>query len=74
MLDVLIKGGLLVDGTGDAARRADVGIRDGRIVAIGEIDGRFPLPASVCNGSANRSPNLDLKYSIFWNNIVLLEF
>ena len=39
MLDVLIKGGLLVDGTGDAARRADVGIRDGRIVANGEIDG-----------------------------------
>ena len=38
MPDVLIKGRLLVDGTGDAARRTDVGIRDGRIVAIGEID------------------------------------
>ena len=37
-------------------------------------DDRFSLPASVCNGSANRSPNLDLKCSIFWNNIVLLEF
>lgn len=74
MLDVLIKGGLLVDGTGDAARRADVGIRDGRIVDIVLNDDRFSLPASVCNGSANRSPNLDLKCSIFWNNIVLLEF
>jgi N-acyl-D-aspartate/D-glutamate deacylase len=38
MLDTLIRGGLLVDGTGTAARRADVGIRDGRVVAVGTID------------------------------------
>ena len=38
MLDVLIQGGSLVDGTGAAARAADVGIHEGRIVAIGEID------------------------------------
>jgi N-acyl-D-aspartate/D-glutamate deacylase len=38
MLDMLIKGGLLVDGTGGPARQADVGIRDGRVVAIGKID------------------------------------
>ena len=37
MLDQLIKGGSLVDGTGSDARLADVGIRDGRIVAVGEI-------------------------------------
>ena len=38
MLDVLISGGRVVDGTGAPARSADVGLRDGRIAAIGTID------------------------------------
>jgi len=37
MFDVVIRGGRVVDGTGKPARNADVGIRDGRIAAIGTI-------------------------------------
>jgi N-acyl-D-aspartate/D-glutamate deacylase len=37
MLDYVVRGGRLVDGTGAPSRRADVGIRDGRIAAIGRV-------------------------------------
>jgi N-acyl-D-aspartate/D-glutamate deacylase len=57
MHDLVITGGTLVDGTGDAPREADVAIADGRIAAVGrdvgagreEIDarGKLVLPGIV---------------------------
>jgi N-acyl-D-aspartate/D-glutamate deacylase len=38
MLDEVIKGGSLIDGSGAPARLADIGIRGGRIVAVGDVD------------------------------------
>jgi len=37
MLDVTIRGGEVVDGTGSAPRRADIGIKGDRIVQIGSV-------------------------------------
>lgn len=57
-LDVCIRNGTLVDGTGGPARRADVGIAGGRIVAVGarlderaaneiDADGRIVAPGII---------------------------
>ena len=48
MLDLIIRGGSLVDGSGGPATRGDLGIRDGRIVAVGEVteDARETIDAS----------------------------
>jgi N-acyl-D-aspartate/D-glutamate deacylase len=37
MLDVAIVGGDIIDGTGAQRRRADIGIKDGRVVAVGTL-------------------------------------
>jgi N-acyl-D-aspartate/D-glutamate deacylase len=38
VLDVVIKGATVVDGSGQPGRRADVGIRGGRIAAVGTVE------------------------------------
>jgi N-acyl-D-aspartate/D-glutamate deacylase len=39
MFDLLIRNARLVDGTGAPARAADLGVKDGRIAAIGKLNG-----------------------------------
>jgi len=39
-LDLVIRGGNIIDGTGASARIGDVAIEAGRIVAVGQVDGK----------------------------------
>jgi len=52
--DVLLRGGRVIDGTGNPWFRADVGIRDGRIAALGDLTG----------ASAGRTVDLGGRYVI----------
>jgi|GEM_PF-4720766 len=49
-LDFKITGGWIIDGTGAPRRRADLGVRDGRIAAIGEL-GAHPAVSSMCTAT-----------------------
>ncbi len=39
MVDILLRGGLVVDGTGSEPRQADVAVSSGRVVAVGRLEG-----------------------------------
>src|SRR3989475_5019309 len=49
--DVVIRGGHLVDGTGSAARLADVGIRNGKIARVGRVGRAESARAIDASGS-----------------------
>ena len=38
--DLVIRGGQIIDGSGDAAFSGDLAVKDGVIAAIGRVDGR----------------------------------
>ena len=70
MFDVVIRNGLVVDGTGSPGQTADVAIRDGRIVAIGEIsdNGNHEIDAEglvVAPGFVDVHTHFDAQ--VFWD-------
>lgn len=67
MFDILIRSGRLIDGTGSPWLRADVGIRDGIIVAVGPLSGALAdrtIDATglyVCPGFVDMHTHSDLQ-------------
>ena len=70
MFDVVIRNGLVIDGTGSPGQTADVAIRDGRIVAIGEVsdNGNHEIDAEglvVAPGFVDVHTHFDAQ--VFWD-------
>jgi N-acyl-D-aspartate/D-glutamate deacylase len=59
--DILIRGGLLLDGTGAAGRPGDLAIRDGRIAAIGTDCGNDAAKVIDATGLAVAPGFIDIK-------------
>src|SRR5881227_85206 len=74
--DLLIRGGTLVDGTGAPARPGDVAIRDGRIAAVGTVQGTAARVldadgAVVAPGFVDIHTHYDAQ--VFWDRMLTIS-
>jgi N-acyl-D-aspartate/D-glutamate deacylase len=70
MFDLVLRGGTVIDGTGAPGARADVGVRDGRVVEVGQLgddahtvvdlDGMVVVPGFV-------DPHTHYDAQLFWD-------
>ena len=71
MFDILIKNGTVIDGSGEAMRHADVGIKDDKIVEVGELHndkGEIEIDAKgklVCPGFIDVNNHSDTYWQMF---------
>jgi N-acyl-D-amino-acid deacylase len=70
--DLVVRNGTVIDGSGADRRRADVAVVDGRIVAIGEVDGtgREEIDAEghiVAPGFVDAHTHMDAQ--VFWDDL-----
>jgi len=70
VLDTVIRGGTVVDGTGAPARTADIGIAGGRVVAVGAVDDAAHRTVDadgllVCPGFVDPHTHYDAQ--LFWD-------
>src|SRR5690242_19372069 len=59
--DLLIRGGLVFDGSGGTGRRADLAVRDGKIAAIGDLAGARAAKSVDAIGLAVAPGFIDIK-------------